>query len=191
MKYELLSKGVKQMSLTLNGQVLNSYLFNNYFNCGILIPSKIFEYKMDGEQYLSKGTEIENVFNSDYQEKSDDKYEEVYNDQIFRFLDNMQIKIEDGVYKPIKKSDYEYQFFFLGKEGNASVNLIVSRQKVIRLCALLKKNNLWIDNDTPDLIKINTLLSILLKDTVITRNEFACVRGYIKNGVLYLGGKHR
>lgn len=191
MSDELLLKGAEQMLISLDEHPTRLTLFNQYFNCQIVLPSNIFKYIVDGEQYPSKGIEIENAFNDDYQVNLDDTYEEVYNDPFFNFLDNLKIKIVDGVYNPIKKNDYEYSFSFVGKDGKANVDFIISRQKVVRLIALLKKKNLWIDNDTPDIIKINTLLSILLKDTVITKNEYLCIRGYIKNAVLYLGGKQK
>ena len=181
---DLLKKALSNIDLNFDKEK-KYYLFRNYFKLKIVNPTILFKADFNGESYPSYGSKVEEVFLNDYQNNSNYEF-----DEFIEKIDNLKIKF-DNEYIPIKYNDYEYRFNFPGKNGYAGMNLIISRQKVLRLCTLLKQNNLWINDDMPNVVKENLILSVLLKDTVLTYHEIRCLRGYIRNFILYMGGKHK
>ena len=185
---KLLSIGIKRLSLSIQKPITRYDLFKNYFNLRIVYPTGLFKASFNGESYTNDGSKIEEVFLNDY--KNFVNTNECEQDKFVKFIDNLKIKINAEII-PVKVNDYEYHFAFPGKDGNANMNLIISRQKVLRLCTQLKQANLWINDDMPNIVKENIILSVLLKDTIITTHELRCLRGYIRSSILYKEGRHK
>ena len=66
-----------------------------------------------------------------------------------------------------------------------NVRVIISRYKVLRLCKLLKEDGCWINFDFSKEDKENTMLSVLLKDTIVSEVEMLMMREIIKNVINY------
>ena len=175
MNDELLSKG--KNSLNIQKVLPKIDLFNRYFSLRIVTPTSIFKADNKGESYPEYGIVVEKAFLNDCKNNIEN--------EIINYLDNLKI-----FNIPVKRNDYEYQFCFSSKNGNALTNVIISRQKVIKLTSLLKQANIVINKDTPDIIKENLVLSVLLKDTIITYKEIASIRGFIRSTINKLGGLH-
>ena len=186
---EKLNQGLNILSLKIQKPVTRLELFNRYFNCRIIYPTYIFKANLNGEAYPTYGSKIESAFLKNYQ-INDNQIYVVEQDPVIRYLDNLKISSNEE-YIPIKKNDYEYYFAFPGKNGNAKTNLIISRQKVLRLCSLLKQEQLWVTDDMPEIMRENIILSVLLKDTIVTTNEIAGIRGFIRSTSYRIGGRHK
>lgn len=193
MDRELIYSGLRNMSININEEKSDYSLgqdYFKYFNYTIQSPTRVFNYIRNSESYPELGTEIEKAFLNEYSNL--DLFE---SDPFINHLDSIKIKLNDGNYNPIKQNDYEYRFSFQGKEGMASTDIIISRQKVIRLYSILKKNNLWFTDDASNMIKENTILSVLLKDTIVSKNEVSALRGYVckvmLNFMSYKGGRYK
>lgn len=188
MDRELIYRGLKNMSMSFDEKsdysLGQDYL--KYFNYTIQNPTRVFNYIRNNESYPELGIEIEKVFLNEY-----NNLHLFESDPFINYLDSLKTKLNDDSYYPIKHNDYEYRFYFQGKEGKASTDIIISRQKVIRLYSLLKQYNLWFTDDSSNVIKENTILSILLKDTIVSKNEVSALRGYVSKVMLYKGGRFR
>jgi hypothetical protein len=95
-----------------------------------------------------------------------EEFSEIENDPFIKLLDN-SVKINDVAY------EFKHPSLI-----NHSV--IISRYKVLRLCKLLKENGCWIVNNSSDIDKENTLLSVVIKDTIVCETEMVLLRFSIR-----------
>lgn len=151
--------------------------FNNLYRYGKYSPVDIFRNDS------VKGKLYERIFEEDY--KSDLSFEDVLEDEIIKLLDNATYCDVYGTERPIKVNEYQYEF---SHPSYPNIRVVISRYKVLRLCKLLCENDCWI-GDTSSLIdKENSLLSIVLKDTILCDYEMSMVRFVVreilKNGLI-------
>ena len=68
------------------------------------------------------------------------------------------------------------------------MHVVISRYKVLRLCKLLNDNDCWINNNTSMIDKENMLLSVLVKDSILSEYELVMmrmvVRSILNNGLV-------
>ncbi|MEE3343261.1 MAG: hypothetical protein VZS44_04135 [Bacilli bacterium] len=152
------------------------------------LPLDAFKRELYNENYLyqcfeptkifSKGDRISRVF------ELEDNYligyeEEAKNDDFIKFLDNYRPwNSKAGKSVPVKKDDYTYEF---RPADNPEQIIRISRQKVLRLCNLLKKYDMWINNeDFNKSEKVAVILSVLVKDSILSYWELSELRIIIK-----------
>lgn len=128
-----------------------------------------------------KANLIEKIFERDYSNV-------VLNDDCFvnsfiHLLDEIVYCDFDGNTKPLKNSNLQYVFMH---SSFPNMYLIISRCKVLRLCKLLYDNNCFINERTSLLEKEDILLSILLKDTIVSEYEVVMLRTIVRD-ILTIG----
>lgn len=146
--------------------------FKNMYEYKVFSPVQIFA-KDD-----LKGELLNKVFLEHYSDTTLD--ESVLDDPYIKMLDSAYYTDNNGNHYLIKQSDLIYEF---SHYSFPNVKVIISRNKVLRLCSLLKKNNLWLDSSSSNRQKVDILLSVLLKDTIISEYERDAVR-FITNLIL-------
>ena len=87
------------------------------------------------------------------------------------------IKVDNNTYE-ISNSENNYSLGF---------SIKISRQKVIRLCSLLKQNNCWINDEMSEKEKTAVIMTVLLKDSIITNYEYGIIRNTVKQWVSSFG----
>lgn len=176
---------------------IDSENFNFFFKYFTLYPKTIFKCTRDGQNFENIGEKISRVFANDYNDIITD-FSDIEEDKYIQFLDSLMYKDANGNSYPIKKDNLTYEFIFpssYNKETNIqiwpSAKVIVSRQKVLRLCRLLKKSNLWLNDEMLNLEKENILMAVLLKDTIINMDELNKMRKFVGRKVNSIGGRQR
>ena len=151
--------------------------FDNIYKYRTFTPIDIFERNSVKAELVLK------IFNSDYKQIGDN--DTVLDDEFIRMLDNASYCNPYGNEEPVKISDFEYKFYH---PNYPNYSLIISRAKVLRLCKLLKENECWIDDSTSLLDKENMLMSVLLKDSIVSYSEVSMlkviVRDILTNGFI-------
>ena len=149
--------------------------FNAFYKYSIYEPHQIFEHEKlsysEQKRLASKGLLIDAVFKGDYKDVSE-RYE-AENDEYVKLLD-----------KYFLVNDLTYGFYSPKSGIWPAVSILVSRPKVIRLVELLKSQNFWIKNNTLDLEKEDLLLSVIVKDSVLSDNELFKLREMIHGLVI-------
>ena len=141
--------------------------FRNLFEYKTFSPVNIFEASDREMKTKLKGEFIEKIFTCDYEKvMTKEEFSDVLDDEFIKLLDNS-----------VKISDVAYQFSHPSLPNH---NVIVSRYKVLRLCKLLKDNGCWIVNNSTDIDKENTLLSVAIKDTIVCETEMVLLRFSIR-----------
>ena len=141
--------------------------FRNLFEYKTFSPVDIFEASDREMKTKLKGEFVEKIFTSDYEKvMTKEEFSDVLDDEFIKLLDNS-----------VKISDVAYQFSHPSLPNH---NVIVSRYKVLRLCKLLKDNGCWIVNNSTDIDKENTLLSVAIKDTIVCETEMVLLRFSIR-----------
>lgn len=122
-----------------------------------------------------RGEIVNKIFAEDF--KTVSMNEGSLHDEFIDLLDRSFYTDSDGAMHPIKTSEFKYEF---ADTSFPNLKVIVSRQKVIRLLELLKQRNFRIDSNLSMRTKIDVLLSVALKDTIISEQEKMMVRFVIK-----------
>ena len=101
----------------------------------------------------------------------------IRHDSIIQLLDNGVYCDSKGNTKPIMFGTYRYVF---SHPSVPNVSITISRYKVMRLCKLLKEDGCFInDNQSLDL-QVNILLSVLVKDSILSEIEFIVLKKVAK-----------
>lgn len=143
-------------------------LYNNQNDNAEIEESKILSAK------------ITKAFVQDYQKNIINP--ETENDKYFKMIENAtfngrNIKVDNNTYE-ISNSENNYSLGF---------SIKISRQKVIRLCSLLKQNNCWINDEMSEKEKTAVIMTVLLKDSIITNYEYGIIRNTVKQWVSSFG----
>lgn len=145
--------------------------FKHFYEYSVFTPSDIYRYNPFETLNKEKGLLIRTIFNLDYKSNSDSTYNE--EDYYVELLD-----------KKYRVNALTYSFSKMGIGGWPDVNILISRLKVVRLINLLKEQNSWINESTSELDKENLLLSIIVKDTILSKNDLNMLRAMIRDIVL-------
>lgn len=139
-------------------------------------PSKIFFGKSTSSisRLLDSILELDeyNTYFEYGSEVLEDKYIKMLDTAYCRTVENNGENTYD-----IKTDENTYTFRPL-KFPNAKIT--ISRQKVLRLCYLLKKNDIWIEDDYSLEDKVDFMLSVLVKDSVLSYWELNYLRNILK-----------
>lgn len=155
---------------------LTDNIFEFFYKYKVLSPIDIFA-DADNLSSKIKGERINGVFLNDYKNVlNSDDVKEIESDSIISILDNVTCSSEDGECKKIKVNDLKYEFMH---PNFPRVKVIVSRYKVLRLCKLLKEDGVWV-SDTINDDMINTILCVLLKDTIVSEAEITVLKFNIR-----------
>ena len=100
------------------------------------------------------------------------------NDEFIKLLDNAILCDQDNKLYNCKLDDRTYQFVNSAYPG---VRVLISRYKVLQLVNKLKEDQSWITATFSELDKENMMLSVLLKDTIISAIEMQTVRFTVRN----------
>jgi len=99
-------------------------------------------------------------------------------DQYIKLLDEAILCDNNGQLYNCKVDDKTYQIV---SEAYPGIKVLISRYKVLQLVKILKEEQLWINDTFSDLDKENLLLSVLLKDTIVSDMEMQAVRITVRN----------
>lgn len=158
--------------------LISSVYFNNLYKYKIVSPIEIFAASDKNSVTNLKGDRISLVFKNDYQDViSTEEMKVVSMDSFIQLLDTVGYSDSDGNFKPLKTSEFKYEFSY---PGFPNINIIVSRQKVLRLCKLLKDNSCWVNQESSNIDKENTLLSVIMKEMIISDTEMIVLRMAIR-----------
>ena len=136
-------------------------------------PSKIFS-----RDDLSLSYIIDSIFQSD-DYGFDYALSDIYDNEYIMMLDNYFCYTNDGDYS-LKLNDNTYEF---KPYRFPNLGIKISRQKILRLCYLLKENGLLLDNELSLDTKVGILLSVVVKDSVLSYWEFGYIRKILKSMV--------
>ena len=126
---------------------------------------------------------IEAVFNKDYDYSSFD-LTNVEEDDVIKTLDTFLIPIENESLISLKHNNLSYLFYKQASEGWPSEKVIVSRQKVLRLCNLLKQQGLWINENMSDEDKKLLIVSVLVKDSIVSMSQFRTIIEFVNQIII-------
>ena len=149
--------------------------FDHFYKYSLFTPSDIYKYNPDGVPNKEKGLLVGAIFKMDYKgiEDSTNAEEDYY------------VQLLDEKYRV---DDFMYSFNRAGTGVWPDVNILISRPKVVRLVNLLKQQSAWIDEKMSLLDKENLLLSVVIKDTVLSKNDLNMMRTMIRN-IIVMGNK--
>jgi len=152
--------------------------FDNLYRYNIFSPVDIFAVS-DKLAYTNlKGERIKGVFNKDFKEViSLDDIKNLTHDSIIKILDEAIYCDSYGNSRLLKTSELTYEF---SHPSFPNVNVIVSRYKVLRLCKLLKEDGSWVNDMSSNIDKENTLLSVIVKDMIVSEVELMMLRTTVK-----------
>lgn len=160
--------------------------FNNLYKYKVFSPIEVFNSSDKKGITNLKGDSLNSLFNKDF--KHDYVFEEFKSialDNFIKILDNAVYCSVSGDSRPLKVSEFKYEFMH---PSFPNIRVSISRYKVLRLCKLLKENGLWINNESHSLDKENTLLSVVLKDSILCETEMTmlrfAIRGILNNGLI-------
>jgi len=144
--------------------------FNNLYKYRTFLPTDIFVNDN------IKGNLYKKIFELDFKDiiNGDD----VLEDGFIKMLDNAIYCDAYGRDKPVKTSEFQYEF---SHPSFPNMHVVISRYKVLRLCKLLKDNNAWINYESSSVERENALLSIIVKDTIISEYEMVMLRMAIRS----------
>lgn len=154
--------------------------FELFYEYKVGKPLDIFRYVSGGKSCVEKGSLIEFSLNKHYDYDINNNLRN-YDDSLI--CEDEYIKLfEDGYYEidgerhNYKLDDLTYEFYSPSFSEWPSVRVRISRLKVLKLCKILKKDGYWLNDNMSKLEKENIILSVLLKDTIISRNELSIMR---------------
>ena len=96
-------------------------------------------------------------------------------DEYIKLLDESFI-YDGNDFTNLKVNDLTYRFYRPATHEWPQVEVFISRLKVIRLINLLKKENVWINDNMSNLEKENLLLSVLVKDSILSMQDINTMR---------------
>ena len=147
--------------------------FKHFYDYSLFTPKDIFKAKHNyGSSSPENGLYISTIFNLDYKDIIED-ITNAENDDYIKLLDQ-KYRLDDLTYCFNKTSTDEWP----------NVKILISRPKIIRLVSLLQKNNAWLNESMSLFDKENILLSIIVKDTVLSRNDLNVLRTMIYDIVM-------
>lgn len=150
--------------------------FDFFYRYKIVSPVEIFNDKDNFSSGLS-GERINGVFLKDYKNVlTIDDIKKIESDEIISILDNGVCLDETDNYRKIKANDFKYEFMHNSVPG---VKVVISRYKVLRLCKLLKEDGFWNNESFNDDI-LNTILCVLLKDSIVSEAEVLVLKTNLK-----------
>lgn len=153
--------------------------FKNLYKYGVMDPVIIFAASDKKLVTSFKGERLASVFSRDYEKViGEEESKSLLYDSFIKMLDSAVYCDEDGNYKPLKTTDLKYEFMH---PEFKNIKVVISRFKVLRLCKLLKEDGCWIKSNSTNIEKENTLLSVLLKDTIISDTEMIMMRLAVRN----------
>ena len=151
--------------------------FNNLYKYNVYSPIDIF-----GKDSV-KGELVGRIFNEDFEKVNNSI--DVLDDEFVKLLDNSIYCDAFGNDKNIRINAYQYEFVH---QAFPNMHVVISRYKVLRLCKLLHDNDCWINNNTSMIDKENMLLSVLVKDSILSEYELVMmrmvVRSILNNGLV-------
>lgn len=152
--------------------------FDNLYRYKTFSPVEIFAVS-DKLSYTNlKGERIDSIFSRDYKDViTDDDIKNLTFDNFIKMLDKAIYCDSYGDSRLLKTSELTYEF---SHPNFPNVNVIVSRYKVLRLCKLLKEDGSWINQNSSNIDKENTLLSVIAKDMILSEVEMMMLRTTIK-----------
>lgn len=155
---------------------LTNDIFNFFYKYKVVSPISIFS-TTDNLSSKLRGERINGVFLNDYKYiLSNEDIKNIETDSVIAIFDNSMCLLENGDYRKVKVNDLRYEFTH---PNFPQVKVIISRYKVLRLCKLLKEDGAWIsDNINDDMI--NTILCVLLKDTIVSEAEITVLKFNIR-----------
>lgn len=167
----------------IDDKKLELLYFDTLYKYKILTPVDIFSSYDKLSRTNLKGYRINELFKSDHSRVlTNDEISNILMDNFIKLLDNSQYCDSNGESVPLKTSELTYEFMH---PDFPNVRVIISRYKVLRLCKLLKEDGCWINFDFSKEDKENTMLSVLLKDTIVSEVEMLMMREIIKNVINY------
>lgn len=155
-----------------------AFYFDNLYNYRVYTPVDIFAAS-DKLPYTNlKGERIQSVFDSDFKDViSEEDIKLLSLDNTIKTLDNTIYCDVNGNSRNLKTSEFTYEF---SHPKYPNVSVIVSRYKVLRLCKLLKEDGSWIYSESSNIDKVNTLLSVITKDMILSEVEIMMLKFVIK-----------
>lgn len=155
-------------------------VFNFFYRYKTISSIDIFTENDSFSSNLS-GERINGVFLNDYKDAlTNEDIKNIENNNIISILDNGVILDENDNYRNIKTSELKYEFVH---PSVPNTKVIVSRYKVLRLCKLLEKDGFW-NNERINTDMLNTILCILLKDSIVSDAEVTVLKTSIKEILL-------
>lgn len=159
-------------------EVLVDLHFKNLYEYKTFSPIEIFEKSDKATITNLKGERVAAVFKRDYKNViSNEELHGVLGDDFIKLLDNAIYCNVYGISNSLKKSELAYEF---SHPSFPNIKVTISRYKVLRLCKLLKEEGCWINQNSSDIDKENTLLSIIIKDTIISDTEMIMLRNAVR-----------
>lgn len=177
---------IMEMAHYIHDKVVNQDIalayFENLFKYREVTPIQLFSQNGDDRSIL-KAERINGIFKNDYKHVlTQEEIKAIETDDIIYALDNAICYDSDNNGRCVKTSEFKYEFTYYEIPG---VVVTISRYKVLRLCKLLKEDGCWLDNNVLDADTLNTMMSVLLKDTIISEVELEV----LKSSVIEILGK--
>lgn len=144
--------------------------FNNLYKYNVYSPINIF-----GKDSI-KGELIDRIFNEDF--KNVNNSIDILDNEFVKLLDNSIYCDAFGNDRKLRTSSYQYEFIH---PSFPNMRVVISRNKVLRLCKLLHDNDCWINNNTSMIDKENILLSVIVKDSILSDYEVVMIRMVVRS----------
>jgi len=145
--------------------------FRHFYKYSVFNPDVIYKYDLSGGVNAEKGLLISTIFKLDYKDSIDN----------INVDDDYYLKLLD---EKFKVDDLTYCFSKAGTGSWPGVRILISRPKVIRLIGLLQKHGVWINKNDSMLDIENLLLSVIVKDTVLSKNDLNMMRNMINDLII-------
>lgn len=178
--YKLRDEVIMNMTHYIHDKVINHDIalayFENLYKYREVTPIQLFSQSTDDRSIL-KGERINGLFRKDYKQiLTLDDIKALEDDDIISALDNSFCYDSENNKRNVKVSEFKYEFTDYNIPG---VVVTISRYKVLRLCKLLKEDGCWINNNILDSDTLNTMMSVLLKDTIISEVELEVLKSSV------------
>jgi hypothetical protein len=158
--------------------------FDYLYKYRIVSPVEIFAASDDENITVLKGERLNSIFSEDFKTVlNDDELDDIASDKFIKLLDSAIYCDVDGDSKKVKVDHLRYEFLH---PKFPDVRVVVSRYKVLRLCKLLKENASWINDNSSNVDIENTLLAVIVKDSIVSEVELMMLRLAVKN-ILFNG----
>ena len=159
----------------VNHDIAGAY-FENLFRYREVTPIQLFSQTGDDRSVL-KAERINGIFKNDYKHVlPQEEIKSLETDDIIYTLDNAFCYDSNNNSVSVKANEFKYEFTYYKIPG---VVVTISRYKVLRLCKLLKEDGCWVSNSILDADALNTMMSVLLKDTIISEVELEVLKSAV------------
>ena len=150
--------------------------FEFYCKYKIMDPIAIFSNSSNVLSKL-KSERINGVFLKDYKYVlTNEDIKKIEEDTIISILDNSVCYDNNVNCCNTKINEFKYEFVH---SSIPNVKVVVSRYKVLRLCRLLKEDGSWFNNEIDDDM-LNTILCVILKDSIVSEAEIMVLKYSIR-----------